>query len=75
MTDILIIIDSFKWFLDQHLENKPFYSVELAHRLCPDIQTFRGYAKEHVGLPPEQPMMVHYVRTQERFSEGAISSQ
>ncbi|KAJ1302025.1 hypothetical protein OPQ81_000860 [Rhizoctonia solani] len=65
---------TFKWFIDQHDTNKPFYDVDLAKRLCPNNQTFRDFVKEHMEQPAEQPLKIQCYRTQERFSDNVVVS-
>ncbi|CAE6406962.1 hypothetical protein ACGC1H_002277 [Rhizoctonia solani] len=65
---------TFRWLIDQHDKNQPFYDVHLAKRLCPDNQSFRDFVKDHMEQPPEQPLTIQCYRTQERFSDSAITS-
>ncbi|EUC61014.1 3-beta hydroxysteroid dehydrogenase/isomerase family protein [Rhizoctonia solani AG-3 Rhs1AP] len=65
---------TFRWFIDQHDKNQPFYDVQLAKRLCPDNQSFRDFVKDHMEQPPEQPLTIQCYRTQERFSDSAVAS-
>lgn len=58
----------FKWFLQQHDNPKHEMDAELGARLCPNKQTWREFATEHVEVPPPQPVMIECFRTQERFS-------
>ncbi|KAG8715801.1 hypothetical protein FRC11_014796 [Ceratobasidium sp. 423] len=64
---------TFKWFIEQHDNKKPFYDVHLAKRLCPDNQSFRDFVKD-MEQPPKQPMTIQCYRTQERFSDNAVAS-
>ncbi|CAE7107808.1 unnamed protein product [Rhizoctonia solani] len=71
---ILQAWESFKWFIDQHDKNEPFYDVNLAKRLCPDNQSFRDFIKEHIEQSTEQPLAIQCHRTQERFSDNVVAS-
>lgn len=58
----------FKWFLDQEENQKPEMDTELAVKLCPNRQTWRDFAIEHIEVPPQHPVMIECFLTHERFS-------
>ncbi|KAF8601536.1 NAD(P)-binding protein [Ceratobasidium sp. AG-I] len=60
-------LTAFKWFLEQ--DDLPVHSVnnEFAAQLCPNRQTWRDYATEHMEVPPSHPVMIQCFCTNERF--------